>query len=439
MVATSAHHIVRVTVRINAAAIHRDIDVTLPTSSTLAEILPELARLIELPEIDRPWAATTVAGEPLDMYTPLHKLTLFDGSVVTLSPEEPPEPPVIRDAAESLSATARGVHDPRGLDVAASVAGVLGICFLMSVFVPWSAALLIGALVLATVAIAAKSLWAFWLVPPAVAAAAFAWVAGPRDQWASATDPALGVLAGATAAAVAIAAGLAFQLTGRTAGAFHLTCSALAALGALGAWLPAPLAPAALVVLAGVLAVMATPGVATRAAGLQIPRVPTAGEEFANSDGYQLDVDARSAAAVKIADAMAAAIAVCTIPALGFAAWHGGEWVSAFCLATAGALVLHASRHHYPAARIALTLTALAALIGSAVALARTANAHPALVVLCLLIMVGAACAMLWARRIPELEPTTVVWFERAEAAAIIAVIPLSVALTGLFSLIRAL
>ena len=53
--------------------------------------------------------------------------------------------------------------------------------------------------------------------------------------------------------------------------------------------------------------------------------------------------------------------------------------------------------------------------------------------------MVGAACAMLWARRIPELEPTTVVWFERAEAAAIIAVIPLSVALTGLFSLIRAL
>lgn len=243
--------------RINAAAVHRDIDVTLPTSSTLAEILPELARLIDLPEIDRPWAATTVAGEPLDMYTPLHKLTLFDGSVVTFSPEEPPEPPVIRDAAESLSATARGVHDPQGLDVAASVAGVLGICFLMSVFVPWSAALLIGALVLATVAIAAKSLWAFWLVPPAVAAAAFAWVAGPRDQWASATDPALGVLAGATAAAVAIAAGLAFQLTGRTAGAFHLTCSALAALGALGAWLPAPLAPAALMVLAGVLAVMA--------------------------------------------------------------------------------------------------------------------------------------------------------------------------------------
>lgn len=439
MVATSAHHIVRVTVRVNAAAVHRDIDVTLPTSSTLAEILPEIAQLIELPEIDRPWSASTVVGAPLDMHTPLHKLSLFDGSVITLSPEEPPEPPVVRDAAESLSATARGVHDPRGLDVAASIAGVVGICFLTSVFVPWSAALLIGALVLAAVAIAAKSLWAFWLVPPAAAAAAFAWVAGPRDQWASATDPALGVLAGAATAAVAITAGLAFRLAGRTAGAFHLTCSALAALGALGAWLPAPLAPAALVVLAGVLAVMATPGVATRAAGLQIPRVPTAGEEFAGSDGYQPDVDARSAAAVKIADAMAAAVAVCTIPALGFAAWHGGEWVGAFSLATAGALVLHASRHHYPAARIALTLTALAALIGSAVAIARTPNVHPALVALCLLIMVGASCAMLWARRIPELEPTTVVWFERAEAAAIIAVIPLAVYLTGLFSLIRAL
>ena len=55
---------------------------------------------------------------------------------------------------------------------------------------------------------------------------------------------------------------------------------------------------------------------------------------------------------------------------------------------------------------------------------------------------VAAACAAgtpLWLPRLPNLEPTTVVWFERAEAAAIIAVIPLAVQLTGVFAVIRGL
>ena len=37
------------------------------------------------------------------------------------------------------------------------------------------------------------------------------------------------------------------------------------------------------------------------------------------------------------------------------------------------------------------------------------------------------------------MEPTTIVWFERAEIAATIAVIPLAVHLTGLFDMIRGL
>ncbi|QYH20231.1 hypothetical protein JKI95_04765 [Corynebacterium aquatimens] len=86
MVATSAYHVVRVTVRVSVVTLHRDIDVTLPTSSTLAEVLPELARLIDIPEIHRPWVASTAAGMPLDMHTPLHRLKLADGSIITLSP-----------------------------------------------------------------------------------------------------------------------------------------------------------------------------------------------------------------------------------------------------------------------------------------------------------------------------------------------------------------
>ena len=94
MVATSAHHVVRMTVRVSVVSFHRDIDVTLPTSSTFAEILPELARLVDLPEIHRPWEVTTAGGAPLDMHTPLYQLKLHDGSVAVLRPIEHTAPPL---------------------------------------------------------------------------------------------------------------------------------------------------------------------------------------------------------------------------------------------------------------------------------------------------------------------------------------------------------
>mgnify|MGYP002652595685 CR=1 FL=1 len=97
-----------------------DIDVTLPTSSTLAEVLPELARLVELPEVHRPWQATTAGGAPLDMHTPLYGLKLYDGAIVVLRPEEPVPPPVVRDAADALVHAAQSAREVRGLDAAAT-------------------------------------------------------------------------------------------------------------------------------------------------------------------------------------------------------------------------------------------------------------------------------------------------------------------------------
>lgn len=439
MVATSAHHLVRVTVRVSVVNLHRDIDVTLPTASTLAEVLPELVRLIDVPEIHRPWQASTVGGAPLDMHTPLHKLKLFDGSVLTLHPIEPPAPPVVRDAAESLGAAAQQARDIQGLDVAAGVVGAAGFALLAHRIVPTPAALCIGALVLLVVGVVARSRGMFWPVPALGAIAAAMWVAGPRTEWLAASDPAIGVLTGALAAAVLVAVGGVLRLAGPTISAFYLTVSVLLSIGAGGAWLPAAPAPAALIVLAAVLTVMATPGAASRAAGLQIPRIPTAGEEFEASDGYQADVDARSAVAVAITQAMSCAVAVCAIPALGVLAAFGGGWVVATTLCAAGALGLYASRHHFPGARVPLMLTALAGAAASVVVVARMPEPHPALVALAIVVLLIAGTAPLWAPRVPQFEPTTVVWFERAEAAAIIAVIPLAVHLTGLFTLIRGL
>ena len=108
-------------------------------------------------------------------------------------------------------------------------------------------------------------------------------------------------------------------------------------------------------------------------------------------------------------------------------------------LCVAGALGLYASRHHFPGARVPLMLTALAGAAASVVVVARMPEPHPALMVLAIVVLLIAGTAPLWAPRVPQFEPTTVVWFERAEAAAIIAVIPLAVHLTGLFTLIRGL
>ncbi|OFT57271.1 hypothetical protein HMPREF3151_07670 [Corynebacterium sp. HMSC05H05] len=433
LVATSAHHIVRVTVRISVVTFHRDIDVTLPTSSTLSEVLPELARLVELPEVHRPWQATTAGGAVLDMHTPLYALKLHDGATVSLRPQEPTPPPVVRDAADALAGAADAARQVRGLDVAATFSGLAAVLLLARVFAPWPVALAAVALLALAVASIGRSRAAFAAVPLLAGLAAGVWVAGGGG----ATSLGLGALAGLLTAAVSVGIGVALRLAGAAQVAFTVAVCVLAGTGAAGMWLPGPLAPPALTVLTGVLGVMATPGAATRAAGLTVPRVPTAGEEFDRSDDYQYDVDARSAAASTIAAAISAAIAVCCVPALLWLGRAGGAWTFAFCLGVAAALVVYASRQHWSMPRACLTAVALSAVVAASAAAAQTG--HAACIAVAALAALAAAATVAWAPRVPDVEPTTIVWFERAEIAATIAVIPLAVHLTGLFDMIRGL
>ena len=167
--------------------------------------------------------------------------------------------------------------------------------------------------------------------------------------------------------------------------------------------------------------------------------MPTAGEAFATADGYQPDVDERSQRAITLVAAISCAVAASMLPALFAIAWAGGAWVCALSVCTAGALGIYASRHHYPVPRAALVTAALGAVCACALAVARTDNPHPVAIAVALLVTLTAATAAIWVRNVPELEPTTVVWFERAETAAIIAALPLALHIAGLFALIRGL
>ena len=439
MVATSAHHIVRVTVRVDVVSFHRDVDLTLPTSSTLGEVLPELARLVELPAVHRPWQATTAAGTPLDMHTPLYQLRLRDGSVLVLRPLEPVSPPVVRDAAESLAAAAGEEQRMSGLDTAASAAGCVALAAVTVPFAPGAAALTVAAVPLLFLGVAAHSRALYLLGILSSTAACAAWVAGPASTWAGPTDPALGALAGAGVLALLAGSGAALRLLDTTVTAILLTAGALACLTAAGAWLPARQAPAAVAVLGALLALAAAPGTATRVAGLRVPRIPTAGEEFSLSDGYQPDVDDRARQARSVAAGMTTGAGVAAVPALLVLGWWSGPWPMALCACSLGAVTFHAARLHYRLPRTALTAVALAAVVACGVAGGRMVPVHPAALAVAVVFGLAAASAVLWVPRIPDLEPTTVVWFERAEAVALIASLPVAVHVAGMFTLARGL
>lgn len=442
MVVASTHHVVRVTVRISAAPFYRSVDVSLPTSSTFDEVLPELARLIELPDTGRPWEFVTAAGAPLDPHVPLQNMRLRDGQVLALRPHEPVDPPVVRDAAESLAATAAETTHS-GIDTAATFAGTVAAGLLTAALTTP----LVGAAVTALILLVVGAVSASHVVFPAAAVASGAvcgaWVTGiGGDTWSPTTDTAIGTMAGVAVAAALTAGGAVLRLSGPRVTTAIMTASALLTAGALAVWLPAPTAPAAAIVLTGIITVMLTPSFATRAAGLRIPRVPTAGQEFGIADDYQDDVDDRAAAARAITAGISLATAICVIPALVALARTGGGWVFALCLCASGALIVHASRHHDTAPRLSIggtAVTSLACGISAVAVSAHTAGAHPALLIAAGLAALAASSAVLWASRVPDLEPTTLVWLERAEAAAVIAVIPLAVQATGIFDLIRGL
>ena len=441
MAVSATHHIVHVTIRIDVASLHRDIDLSLPTSSSLYELIPEIARFVELPQLHRPWAFTNVAGIPLDGHAPLYQLKMRNGATVVMRPQEQAAPPVIRDAAHSLSAAAASARDVRGLHIGATMLGLLCIAAVAGTVggVAFGAGLAAAAALVLSLAARSSAVYVAFLCTAPFAVGT--WVAGPPATWDGSSDTAIGMLAAAITAVSCVVIGAMLRLCGAAVATFAAVCALLLAAASLGAWLPQHHAGAAVVVLLGLLLVMLTPHIATAAAGLKVPRIPTAGEEFDRSDVYQHDVDTRSLTALTVSAAIACAVTTCCLPALyGIATMDAAlGWRVALAGCMAGALLIHAVRHHYPTPRIALTALALGALGAVVLATVYEPSPHPAFLVAAGCIAIVCATAVIWSRRVPDLEPTTVVWFERAEAAAIIAVIPLAVHLTGLFDLIRGL
>lgn len=442
---TTHAHTLRISVRVHVGAFHREVDLSLPATSAIAELLDEVLAFCEAPRISRPWRATTAAGMPLDMTLPLHRTPLEHGSVLVLTPAEPVDAPIIRDSAEALVTQTTGGGAHGALSAAAALGSVL-LSVLLSGFIGWPPALLAGAAVaLVTLSWQRKRMS---LAPVAVSlstAAAITFVTSSTSSTVPQTPAewAWTVLAACGTALLVVAVTAALRAIPLRLLAAVITTALLAAASCLGFLLPAtdqvsPFAPmGALALVLGIIVLALAPGLVAGLAGLRVPQLPTAGEDLSVADEVQPDVDARARRARLLADGVSAGAAAVLVVSVLLVGWLGGLGPQLLALSVAGATVLHSARHRSVVPAWSLALVALASL--SAAVLAAYQSPSTTTLVIGALTVLALVTAVLWAGRVRAIEPTTTAWWERLEVAAIIASFPLAAWVGGLFALIRGL
>ncbi|WP_296134469.1 type VII secretion integral membrane protein EccD [uncultured Corynebacterium sp.] len=433
-------HSIHVTVRIHAGHIHKEADVSLPLSSSIGEVLGELLVLVDVSPAPILWRATTAAGKSLSMTAPLERTPLEEGSVLVLSPSAQAPAPIVRDAAEALAAT--GGDSP--LQSLTSVWGVAGIAGTGGL-----AAAAVSPVVGAGIAACVALVLSVWTRRGALLAAAH--VAAGLAGWfliggAPSLDvgPELSAALAAAACAVAIVAVAAqiLRLGGLRARSIAATWCGLVLVGLLG---PAPILAASVLVLAS------APVLTTRIAGLRVPQLPTAGQDLSVSDSLPTDNDAKAQRAAHAYEGVTVGCVLAGLPALLHLVWLATSTVPAWaaqalCVGVGGGVIIHAARHARTVAAWALGLYGVAAALAAVAVAARVWQAPPSptpttwvLTAVAGVIVLAALSAPVWAEVVGHLEPTTIVWFERAEALALAACLPLAAHLAGLFDLIRGL
>lgn len=502
-------HTVRLTMRFHLGDYRKEADLSIPTTSSINEALPEITDLVGAPILTTPWQVSTSAGRPVEQDIPLAETGLRDGAVIVLTPAEDDPAPVVRDCAEALVET-RSHLAARGMVTGWALVGVAAACVAIYLLVPpgWgSVAPAIGGLSGLTLSAYHREMTAAaWVGIIGLGAAGWAAVAsGARAPWqplatllADALLPAnpltvtyglvalAGMLsaaillchltarcgarttaAGITLAIAAITYGLGWLLpgpTGTLASVADGTGTLAGAGGAIDSFSPARASAAAGLVLAiALVGLSAAPGISIRAAGLRVPQLPTAGQDLAISDAVTTDVDNKSRRAQELYEGMCIGMAIALVPAFFSLALtgtglltelgpvfgynqRGGLTVTVVALTTALAVVMHAARHSQPRAAWALMFIAMCAVITATVNAAVSWQAAPAASWVSWAQWVGPVIAVgtavtspWWAPKVSLVEPTTMQWWERAEAVAIALSLPLAIHVTGTFLLIRGL
>ena len=441
MVATDSA--LRITIRIDipdSAYPSTCIDLAVPRNSSIAEILDEVLTLADAPRISRPWQATTAAGVLIDAAQPLAHTPLTHGSTIVLSPHRDVEPPVLCDAAESFidHGTTR---QHTGLTTLSTLVGIILImCCAMSPLtgiIPLGAKFLVVALLTlivftrmrstaslfndspdgdSTGALAALSILCLTSVICTCLGALSFIIPFPIASSQLSAVPWAGLVTApcATALTVIACTSAAFALTSTPSSIAAATCVIATVLVALSPWL------------------------SLRFAGLRVPQLPSAGQDFNVADIPIDNPEARASRATALLDGILIGTVACAIPAMIVLSLRGDGYTAALCAASAGAVLAHAMRHRSILALWSLWSWGMTSIAAIGLCLLFAGKNTP---LLCIGALGALVCttAPLWAHHIKTLSPTTLNWLERFESLAVAATIPLAAHLLGIFSLIRGL
>ena len=467
MTTINTSHTLRLTVRIELFDASTSIDLTIPTSSSLAEIIDEILAIANLPTNPAPWCATTVAGQELDPTIPLAQCHLTQGDILVISPITETPTPVVRDAAELLENLTQATPPPIGTVFCAGLAGLLGLILLVATLpgVPLILRLLIPVVAALGMLLWTRKLFFTPITVGGISLTTLIAIAGPPTlptgaHMSDSQFARMWALTCACAGIVLIVSTLLFRFITP-----HIsTISTLITIGssliimAVGACFYHPplialtdptwswlVNAAALVVAVGIITLAFSPLLSIKIAGVRVPQLPTSGQDLSISDANQTDTPRRALLAQHILDGIMIGLGCVLSPAIivvcGWAPQRNFSFALAVCMCLS--LVVHAHRHHGSPRTWSLWIPAMAAACGTALSASphlidsTAPPAHPGLIIAAFLVSTIVFTAPGWAKHLTDLEPTTVVWVERAELLSIAACLPLALHLVGLFSLLR--
>ncbi|WKD60413.1 hypothetical protein CCICO_01805 [Corynebacterium ciconiae DSM 44920] len=436
---------------------NRQLDIVLPPRSSLAEVLDEVLDLLDAPTISVPWQGRTAAGVPIDATRPLHSVPFLHGGVLVLAPYEQHAAPVVKDAAHAL-ADAASTPSRRGLDtLPLLVAGL--VLSLGAVAAPlsatavawWCASLAVGAcgvVMRARRRLSAEATACYVAIAQLSAAVAAASAVSQRSLltvWGSPSAAGWALVAAAGGIAAATALGAKAIHTRHCAAA--ITVAALVALcGGLltgvGAWTAA----SAGTIAAAMIAISTAPSVALKTAGLRVPLIPSAGQDLEVADHLIAEPEKKARTTAHIMGGFYLGLTVVLAPLVVVLAHRADGFALALIACTAGALVVHAARHHDVWSMWALWASSCACVAALALCSLRLATADLAgqgAWIIWPLVIAGAALAAAGAAPLltgvlGSMEPTWQRRLERVEHIALAAILPLSAHLMGVFAAIRA-
>jgi type VII secretion integral membrane protein EccD len=425
----------------------RRADLALPSRVSVAELLPELVRLLEDHSIGSPtprrWSLLRLGGEPLDGERSLDDQGVLDGTMLFLRDTTTPSPaPVVEDIVESV-AIAVELRAGRWtvewaqyvLLGAAAASGVGAAAMALSIGPPpqraaWAVA---GALAL-TAGAASARLAARPLVAAVLALAALPSWAVAGAALAAGSQPGGPLWVEGAAAGIAAGALAAWAVSRSAAGpavAALMVAVPLAVVAAVGGALRVGVTGQAAVTAVLLLAIAdQLPRLSALLAGLS----PSAG----STPAMLGPVAARVERAHRLLAWLLAGVGLGLAGAMATVAAGQGVVPRVLCAALAAAVALRARRYRFTAEVLPLTLAALAGAAALAWALAGDLRsmgaAGPPAMLAALLGATAAWTALaLAAPRVREPSPRLRQQLDRLEATVNIALVPLVAAVLGLF------